>query len=53
MENGGWLKIDDWEGLKAAGEFDPEYLHLRPAEGASRSRDGGNSHRPVAGQAVD
>ncbi len=49
----GWLKIDDWEGLKEAGEFDPEYLHLRPAEGAARRGDGGDSQRPVAGQAVD
>ncbi|HEX2140578.1 MAG TPA: Crp/Fnr family transcriptional regulator [Woeseiaceae bacterium] len=36
----GWLTINDWEGLKAAGEFDPGYLHLRPAEGAARKSDG-------------
>ena len=23
------LIVDDWEGLKKAGEFDPRYLHLR------------------------
>jgi len=26
---GGVLTVLDWEGLKAAGEFDPTYLHLR------------------------
>jgi hypothetical protein len=24
------LVIKDWEGLKAAGEFDPTYLHVEP-----------------------
>jgi hypothetical protein len=25
---GGFLTVLDWDGLKAAGEFDPAYLHL-------------------------
>jgi hypothetical protein len=24
------VTIEDWDGLQAAGEFDPTYLHLRP-----------------------
>jgi cAMP-binding proteins - catabolite gene activator and regulatory subunit of cAMP-dependent protein kinases len=28
----GSLVIEDWEGLKKAGEFDPTYLHLDPGE---------------------
>jgi hypothetical protein len=24
------LVVLNWEGLKAAGEFDPAYLHLKP-----------------------
>jgi hypothetical protein len=30
------LTVDDWEGLKAAAEFDPTYLHLGPEAGAER-----------------
>jgi DNA-binding transcriptional regulator LsrR (DeoR family) len=26
--NNGSLKVQDWKALKAAGEFDPTYLHL-------------------------
>ena len=33
---GRFVSILDWEGLQAAGEFDPSYLHLRP----SRSDEG-------------
>ena len=29
------LTIQDWEGFKAAGEFDPTYLHLAPVENAA------------------
>jgi DNA-binding transcriptional regulator LsrR (DeoR family) len=31
---GGALTVNDWEGLKDAGEFEPTYLHLRRAEPA-------------------
>lgn len=30
----GSVTVRDWEGLKAAGEFDPNYLHLRQGEAA-------------------
>ena len=43
----GWLIIKDWEGLKAACEYDPGYLHLRPAEGAARTGDG-STYQPNA-----
>ena len=28
--HGGAMKVEDWERLRAAGEFDAMYLHLRP-----------------------
>lgn len=28
------LVVDDWEGLKQAGQFDPLYLHLQPRQAA-------------------
>jgi hypothetical protein len=28
------LTVNDWEGLKALGEFDPTYLHQKPREAA-------------------
>jgi CRP-like cAMP-binding protein len=28
---GGRITIKDWDGLQAAGEFEPTYLHLRPS----------------------
>ena len=32
---GGKVIIEDWDGLRAAGEFDPTYLHLKkPAPSA-------------------
>lgn len=31
----GTLKVLDWEGLKAAGEFDPTYLHLEKPQAAA------------------
>jgi hypothetical protein len=30
----GSLTVDDWEGLKALGEFDPTYLHQQPRDAA-------------------
>jgi CRP-like cAMP-binding protein len=38
----GKLVIHDWEGLKRAGDFDPDYLHLRPAKEAAVRSHGGN-----------
>jgi CRP-like cAMP-binding protein len=31
---GGSVTVSDWEALKAAGEFDPTYLHLQSREAA-------------------
>ena len=34
------LTIDDWEGLQAAGQFDVNYLHLKPGRMISKSSNG-------------
>jgi hypothetical protein len=35
---GGRVIIEDWDGLRAAGEFDPTYLHLKkPAPSAGEA----------------
>ena len=31
----GKLQVLDWQGLKAAGDFDPTYLHLKNREAAA------------------
>ena len=44
---GKFLKVLDWEGLQAAGEFDPTYLHLVKKRGALTASEAftGPSHK--------
>src|SRR5829696_6564425 len=49
---GGRVTIEDWDGLRAAGEFDPTYLHLQNPGAERPGRRRRNGRTPEVGNAA-